>query len=52
MRVSGQFHAPATFSSSTRWLHDWVALRVVLKKWCLYRKSNPDRPVCSQSLNW
>jgi len=61
MGVSGQCHAlaaiyPQESASGSHWIGGWVGLRAGLdteasgKILCLYRGSNPDRPVCSQMI--
>jgi hypothetical protein len=61
MGVSGQRHAlaalhPRERTPGTRWTGGWVGLRAGLdteargKIFCLYRGSNPDRPVCNDTM--
>jgi hypothetical protein len=63
MEANGQHHIMATLfpqerAPGTHWIAGWVGLRARLdteargKIICLCRRSNPSRPVCSQTLYW
>jgi hypothetical protein len=63
MGVSGERHFPAALypqerTPGTHWTGGWVGPRAGLdteasgKTICLCRRSNPGRPICSQTLHW